>query len=108
MERERLQQIERLFHAALAVEENQRPDFLKEACGTDESLRREVESLLAYRSEAETFIEAPAMNLVVRGLAQDEVPRMPTTETVAVDPDRGLNARLGCPPMSAAIGSLGC
>ena len=108
MEAERLQQIEQLFHAALEVEKDRRADFLREACGTDESLLREVQSLLAYRSKAESFIEAPAMEWVAQGLAQDEVPRMPTTETVAVDPDRGLNARLGCPPMSAAIGSLGC
>jgi hypothetical protein len=77
MEAERLKQIEQLFHAALEVEKNRRADFLGEACGTDESLRREVESLLGYRSEAETFIEAPVMEWIARGLAQDEVPGRP-------------------------------
>src|SRR5215831_17473005 len=91
MEAERLEQIEQLFHAALEVEKDQRADFLREACGTDESLRDEVESLLAYRRKAETFIEAPAMEWVARGLAQDQVPRGPTTEKVDTEPDKGLD-----------------
>jgi hypothetical protein len=73
MEPERLRQIEDLYHAALELDKNRRADFLKEACGTDESLGREVESLLAYRSKAETFIELPAMKLAAGALARDEV-----------------------------------
>ena len=89
MEPERLRQIEQLFHSAVTMEKDRRADFLREACGADESLRREVESLLAYRSEAESFIEAPAMEWVARELARGEVPRMPTTETVDTEPDKG-------------------
>jgi hypothetical protein len=48
MEPERLQQISQLFHAALEVERSRRFEFLQQACGTDESLRREIESLLVY------------------------------------------------------------
>ena len=92
MEAERLQQIEQLFHAALEVEKDRRADFLREACRNDESLRHEVESLLAYGSEAESFIEAPAMEWVAKGLVQDEVPRMPMAEKVATEPNRGPNA----------------
>src|SRR5215471_3648562 len=92
MERERLEQIERLFHAALEVEKDRRADFLREACGTDESLRHEVESLLAYGSEAETFIEAPAMEWVARGLAQDEVPRIQSPDAVVTEHDSGTGA----------------
>ena len=44
---ERLLQIEDLYHAALEREPEPRGAFLTEACGTDEELRREVESLLA-------------------------------------------------------------
>jgi tetratricopeptide (TPR) repeat protein/predicted Ser/Thr protein kinase len=73
MEPERLRQIEQLFHAALEVEKNRQTDFLREACGADESLRREVESLLVYRSKAENFIEQPAMELAAQGIAEDEV-----------------------------------
>ena len=48
MERERCQEIERLYHLALEHEESRRAEFLAQACGGDEALRREVESLLAY------------------------------------------------------------
>jgi predicted Ser/Thr protein kinase len=101
MEAERLEQIERLFHAALAVEKDRRADFLRESCGSDEDLRHEVESLLAYRSEAESFIEAPAMEWAAQGLAQDKDPRMPMTETAAPKPERGLKA---APWLPAHIG----
>src|SRR5215472_16043444 len=101
MESERLRQIEQLFHSAVTIEKDRRADFLKEACGTDESLRREVESLLAYRSEAESFIETPAMEWVARGLAQGEVPPIPATETVTTEPARGTN---GAPWLPANIG----
>jgi len=47
---------------------------LEEACGDDESLRRQVESLLAYQSEAKNFIETPAMDWAARALAKDEAP----------------------------------
>jgi eukaryotic-like serine/threonine-protein kinase len=39
---ERWQQIEKLFHAALELKAREREAFLEEACGNDESLRREV------------------------------------------------------------------
>jgi hypothetical protein len=33
----------------------------EEACGGDEALRREVESLLAYEKPANAFMEAPSL-----------------------------------------------
>src|SRR6202165_1072759 len=44
---ERWQQVDQLYHSALEREPGQRSAFLLEACGGDEELRREVESLLA-------------------------------------------------------------
>src|SRR5579864_3463643 len=73
MESERLQKIEGLYHAARELAGNQRADFLREACGSDESLRREVESLLAYSDKAADFIELPAMELAAGELAREEV-----------------------------------
>ncbi len=49
------------YHAALGCKASERPAFLKQACAGDESLRREVESLLAYESDAKAFMEAPAL-----------------------------------------------
>jgi very-short-patch-repair endonuclease len=53
---ERWRQVEQIYHSALEREESQRSSFLKEA--GDEVLRLEVESLLAHRNQAESFIEA--------------------------------------------------
>ncbi len=46
MKSERWQQIERLYQAALELEEKQRAAFLSEACSDDDKLRREVQSLV--------------------------------------------------------------
>lgn len=56
---ERWQQIDHLFHAALACEADQRAKFLATQCVGDESLRREVESLLSSLEESADFIETP-------------------------------------------------
>jgi tetratricopeptide (TPR) repeat protein len=47
----------------------QRAAFLKQACEGDESLCRDVESLLAEAQDTEGFLEAPAMELAARDLA---------------------------------------
>src|SRR6202043_1998994 len=60
MDAERWEKIERVFHAALQAEPSRRAAILEDSCAGDESLRREVESLLAHHENAETFIETPA------------------------------------------------
>jgi eukaryotic-like serine/threonine-protein kinase len=57
------QQIEKIYHSALEHELRQRQAFLREACAGDEALRKEVESLLAHQPQAESFIEAPALEV---------------------------------------------
>ena len=69
---ERWQQIERLFHAALELEAQNRAAFLEEACGGDESLRQEVESLLAHKEKPESFMAAPAVDQAVLLLADSQ------------------------------------
>jgi serine/threonine-protein kinase len=56
---ERWQQIDDLFHAALACNPGQRAEFLATRCRGDEPLRREVESLLSSHESADDFIENP-------------------------------------------------
>lgn len=58
---DRLQRIEELFHSALALETGARADFLARACAGDDSLRREVESLLAAGAEPASLIDASAL-----------------------------------------------
>ena len=66
---ERLQQIEELFHSAAALEPERRSGFLAEACGGDEALRTEVESLLKFHAPGESFIEQPAADIAAELLA---------------------------------------
>jgi eukaryotic-like serine/threonine-protein kinase len=65
------QKIEQLYHAALEREESQRAAYLREVCTGDDALRREVESLLAQQIAAESFLEAPALEVAARAVAKE-------------------------------------
>ena len=71
MKPERWQKVEGIYHAALEREEGQRAAFLNEACGGDESLRREVESLLAQEGATGSFLDAPALEVAAKVMAED-------------------------------------
>jgi hypothetical protein len=60
-EPDRWDTVERLFHAALARPAAERAAFLAEACGGDQGLRREVESLLVQGASAEAILERGAL-----------------------------------------------
>ena len=60
MNPESAQRVEALCLEALSKAEPDRGAFLEHACGGDDALRREVESLLAGRSAAGGFLETPA------------------------------------------------
>ena len=66
---ERLQQIEEIFHSALALEPGRRADFLARVCDGDDALRGEVESLLRSHGRGESFIEQPAADIAAELLA---------------------------------------
>lgn len=53
-------QIKELFSSALERDPSQRSAFLREACGGDDALRVEVESLLSSYNHADSFIDRPA------------------------------------------------
>ena len=72
MEPERWRRIERIYHAAREREPSEREPFLQAACGDDDSLRKEVESLLACRPKVERFIESPALEVAAKALARDQ------------------------------------
>jgi serine/threonine protein kinase len=56
---ERWQQIDKLFHSALALEPGERAAFLAQACAGDEPLRLEVESLISSHGDAERLLKTP-------------------------------------------------
>ena len=53
--------VDGLLEAALERSPQERASFLREACAGNETLRLEVESLLAHEREAGDFLESPAM-----------------------------------------------
>ena len=67
---ERWQQVEELFHSTLAQEPGQWATFLAQACADDESLLREVESLISFHDQPNSFIETPASDLAAELLAK--------------------------------------
>ena len=81
MSREQWQQIEQLYDSALKLKPAQRRAFLEETCGTDEELRREVESLLAFDEQAQDFLEVPALEMASTSFAQQ--PSAPDREALA-------------------------
>ena len=73
----RWQEIERLYHLALQQDPEKREAFLEKGCEGDESLQREVKSLLASRSEAKDFIESPALEITAKAIAKGRVEQHP-------------------------------
>jgi serine/threonine-protein kinase len=56
----RWEKVEQIYDAALQRPEAERAAFLREACGGDEHLRRDLESLLGFAQGAGDFREQPA------------------------------------------------
>jgi serine/threonine protein kinase len=57
----RLKRIESLFHQALELEKNERLDFVKRECGSDQGLANELWALLESDQTRDDFMEEPAM-----------------------------------------------
>jgi hypothetical protein len=70
MKEGRWQDIERLYNRDLKRKPEQRAAYLLEAC-KDESLRKEVESLLACKAEAKSSPEFQAIEEAGQAIAQD-------------------------------------
>src|SRR5215472_11611870 len=69
---ERWKLIDRLFHAALHREPVARAAFIAESCGGDETLRSQIEDLIASHSQAESFIETPASDVAAELLGEGQ------------------------------------
>jgi serine/threonine protein kinase/TolB-like protein/Tfp pilus assembly protein PilF len=82
MNAEHWQRVERLYHATLEKNADERAAFLDEACDGDESLRREVESLLSYEGQAKDFIESPVLEVAAKMIAQHEAATVSAGQTI--------------------------
>ena len=58
---ERWQQIEKVYHSAVELAENERSAFLEKACAGDRALRQKVESLLDHQQHTKKLFESPAL-----------------------------------------------
>ena len=72
MKAERWQQINDLFQSAAERAPEERAAFLDGACHGDETLCREVESLIASYERAENFIESPAFEVAPELLTNED------------------------------------
>ncbi|HET9217842.1 MAG TPA: protein kinase, partial [Terriglobia bacterium] len=66
----RWHQIESLYNQALEIDEAHRAAFLREACGSDHDLRRNLEELLAEGPKAESFLEKAALREIAHEFAE--------------------------------------
>lgn len=73
MKPERWKQINDVLVPALEREAFERSVFVMEACGTDEGLRLEVESLLASHEQASEFLERSIVGAAAQLLVEDKI-----------------------------------
>jgi serine/threonine protein kinase len=69
---EQYRRVGELYHAAMELAPEARQDFLIKACGGDDELRREVESLLRARDQADGFIAGRMAAAVAEIAAQHQ------------------------------------
>jgi eukaryotic-like serine/threonine-protein kinase len=68
MDSELWKRVDNLLQSVLERPPEERDAFLRHACGGDESLEREVRSLLSSGQQAGNFLESPAMEMAARTL----------------------------------------
>jgi eukaryotic-like serine/threonine-protein kinase len=77
MNKTRLDQIEEIYHAAADRSPEERASFVEASCGTDDELRREVESLLRYEPDSSGFIDSSPSLLAAEIFSDgDQGPRL--------------------------------
>jgi serine/threonine protein kinase len=74
MKPERWRQVDQLFQAALERAPAERTAFISEACGGDDSLRRDIEALLVADGEAGSLIETPAYAVAAPLIVEGDAP----------------------------------
>jgi Tol biopolymer transport system component/predicted Ser/Thr protein kinase len=70
MDSERWKQVDDVLQSALDRAPGERDAFLRSACAGDETLEREVRSLLTSEEAAGRFLESPAMEVAAEALAR--------------------------------------
>jgi hypothetical protein len=74
---ERWRRINEIFHAALDQDDDARGRYVRAACGGDEELLREVQSLLESHARSQAYLEAPAWQVAADLMRDDETTLAP-------------------------------
>src|SRR5262245_11228123 len=74
MTSEQYRRVGEIYHGAMELAPEDRPDFLAGACGDDIELRCEVESLLQAHERADGYFGAPALEVAAEFLANQNTP----------------------------------
>src|SRR5215468_4375185 len=72
MNSERRKQVDDVLQSVLDLPQEQRDEFLRQACEGDETLEREVRSLLTSDRRAGTFLADPAIDVAAKALAWEQ------------------------------------
>ncbi len=100
-----------LFETLLALPAEERSAWLDENCGTDVSLRAELESLAAASAESASFLDSPAFEALAPGEldpASETTATMATDETPSADlPDLAHGPSIGHYRLIARLGQGG-
>jgi serine/threonine-protein kinase len=95
METNNWQQIETFFHSALSLSGGERDAYLSQACAEDDSLRCEVESLIAAFEESGEFLDEPAFDLGIKVIESDLETSLETSLTGQTIGSYNILSRLG-------------
>jgi serine/threonine protein kinase/tetratricopeptide (TPR) repeat protein len=87
----RFKQVDTVLQAVLEYPPEQRDSFLRQACAGDETLEREVRSLLRSQQEAGSFLESPAIEVAAHALGREGSATTPSDRSEGIhDPSLGL------------------
>jgi serine/threonine protein kinase/tetratricopeptide (TPR) repeat protein len=104
---ERWKEIEEVFQTAIDLPPRERRRYIVEACTGDDTLREQVEALVAQHDEAGDFIEAPAFAITgITGLDPIVDADATTVQTESFD-DPAIGRRIGAYQILREIGRGG-
>lgn len=72
MDPDRFRKIEAIYHAALKVEAERLPNFLKDECGSDTELKTEVEAMLQLEKSPNSFLDNSPADLAAKMFSEQD------------------------------------
>ncbi len=73
MNPDRADKLDQIYSAALKLDAGRRAAFVRQACGEDEALQSEIESLLAQEDQLGSFLDKPALEAIAVSMAKESL-----------------------------------